>query len=501
SRLFWNGRDVTRSAAFVRLRNYLHRKRIEAIYGSLSLREQTDIAGATFSVNYCGERVDLAGLLRGAKAFAAADLRTADREDDCVDASMRDETDHGDFETDLRLESVLSDRFDSIKRFLARCASLGEQCWGISNVALFACTRAPAYFDVARRWLAECENKGFDVDVFDDLLEVVKAVRGNKYRDAIGTVLSGRVVHFNLSVDPGEEPSARLILGNLCVKEKWLIQATNRSTNAPMGQPARTFSRLRGLATVFAKAELAARVRPKTPGRRPPGLLVLPELALPRAWIRAIARHMVRANAFSLVAGLEYFHERGRPVVHNQAMGIFVGPYQSVATWLWTKGFPANIEERMLSAVGLSFPPVNPSLRRTVVSSRFGTLSVLICSEMIEARLISELIGTELILVPSWNKDTASYDHLIQSVSLQAHSVVAISNNGDFSDCRAWAPYKDRWRRDLCRLIQRKDDDVIWVDLPIHELRTVHYEGGEEGEEGRWSWRPLPPGFRILEKT
>jgi hypothetical protein len=384
---------------------------------------------------------------------------------------------------------------ERVDRFLKRCSALGEHSWGNSSVALFVCTRPPAYFDVARRWLAECESKGFDVDIFDVLLEIVKAVRGNKYRDPIGGVVAERIVHLNLAENPGEEPATRLILGNLCVHEKWLEQATRRTPSAPTGQPARTFSRLRGLATVLAKAGLAARVRGKHLRKPPPSLLVLPELSLPRAWVRAVARHLVRIGTLSLIAGLEYFHEKGRQVVHNQALAIFVGPYNSVATWLWTKGFPANVEQRMLAMHKLTFPPVNRALRRTVVSSQFGNMSVLICSEMIEARLISELIGTELIIAPSWNKDTSSYDHLIQSVSLQTHSIVGIANNGDYSDCRAWAPYRERWRRDLCRLIQREDNDVIWVDLPIQELRAIHYEGSEQGDENTWVWRPLPPGF------
>lgn len=494
SRMSWNGRDVTRHAAFARLRKYLHRKRIEAIYGSLSLREHTDVAGAAFSVNYESRRLDLAALVRGAKAFASTDLRTADREDDCVDAGNRKDIDHSELLDDLRLEDALSDRFERIDRFLKRSLSLGEHCWGASGVALFVCTRPPSYFDVARRWLAECESKGFGFDVFDALLEIVKAVRGNKYRDSIGGVIDDRRILLKLSIDRSDEPATRLILGNLCVNDKWFEQATRRTPGSPTGQPARTFSRLRGLATVLHKAELASRVRHRRQ-EPPPSLLVLPELSLPRAWVRTVARHLVRVDTFSLITGLEYYHEKARPVVHNQAMAIFVGPFRSVATWLWTKGFPASGEERMLADHKLTFPPVDRTLRRTMIDSHFGSVSVLICSEMIEARLISELVGAELIVAPSWNQDTSSYDHLIQSVCLQAHSIVGIANNGEYSDCRAWAPYRERWRRDLCRLIQRKDNDVIWVDLPMKELRAVHNSGGELGGEDDWVWRPLPPGF------
>lgn len=139
----------------------------------------------------------------------------------------------------------------------------------------------------------------------------------------------------------------------------------------------------------------------------------------------------------------------------------------------------------------MSFPPApSSSLPRTVVHSALGALSVLICSEMIEARRVSDLLGrVNIVVCPAWNTDTSSYDHLIQSVGFQLHSVIAIANNGHYSDCRAWAPRRERWERDLCRLVERDVNDIVHVDIPLKSLVAFH--GGQPSK----TWKPLPPDW------
>ena len=192
--------------------------------------------------------------------------------------------------------------------------------------------------------------------------------------------------------------------------------------------------------------------------------------------------------------GLEYLHDPHHPHVLNQAFAVLPGPFGAVATWPWTKRWPADIEGKGLAALGLSFRPVTAHPPRVVVQTSWGRFSTLICSELIEARRIADLLGrAELVLCPAWNTDTASYDHLIQSVGLQLHAVIAVANNGHYSDCRAWAPKSERWARDLCRLIERDVDDIVHVSLPLARLMAFHQSAGEE--QPKPEWKPLPPGW------
>ena len=367
---------------------------------------------------------------------------------------------------------------------------------------LFLCTRPPSYFDVARRWLYRAEADGFSGTIFQQLLDVVNALRGTYYWNPIGYVHEEHAV--SVVYDGGElarrRPDPRIILGNFVVDDADWEGAATRVPGSDVGKPRLSLGRLRSLNRVLEKA---ARATSQYGGRA--SLLVLPELSLPRPWFRTVSHHVVKFGGFGMLAGLEYRHHPQQPYVSNQAFVVLPGPYSSVATWPWTKRLPARSERAHLSRLPtpVSYPPAPRNPRpRTAVNSPWGRFSVLVCSELIESRRVADLLGrVELVLCPAWNTDTASYDHLIQSAGLQLHAVIAISNNGSYSDCRAWAPLTERWKRDLCRLIERGVNDVVHVEPPLKSLAAFHLlespfakflnlEAAHEVD-----WRPLPPDW------
>jgi hypothetical protein len=154
---------------------------------------------------------------------------------------------------------------------------------------------------------------------------------------------------------------------------------------------------------------------------------------------------------------------------------------------------PAREEARQLASlpIPVRFPPPGTQ-PRVSVRSPWGRLSVLICSELIESRRVADLLGrAEVILCPSWNPDTSSYDHLIQSTGLQLHAIIAIANNGHYSDCRIWAPLRTRWKRDICRLIERDVNEIVYAYIPLGSLERFHSPGAQDSQD----WRPLPPDW------
>ena len=483
---------MERQSALLHMRNYLHMRRVEAICGTiLHTRAAKLPTGLQSGVMEKTKKVTWRALVSRGRMLAAADLRTFDREDDRFvqeDRRVRWEKprDFG------RHDDSLAERLDKIEGFLRIGNAMGDHTWGTSAPRLFLCTRPPSYFDVARRVLQSMENR-VNEHIFEDLLELVNAIRGTEYRDAVGERRDEHTVivpkrSFLDEVDLGDP---QLILGNLPVADQYYYGAATRVNGFPEGQPRLTLDRLADINEVLEQtARRAARYR------QGPSLLVLPELSLPRAWFRDVATHVTTLGGFGLIAGLEYLHDANQPWVLNQVYAVLPGPLLSAAVWPWTKRHPAREEGATLGRRGLSFPRIaTDDARRVVVISPYGDVSVLICSELIETRRVADLLRrVEVVAVPSWNQDTASYDHLIKSAGLQLFAIVGIANNGVYSDCRAWAPRKERWQRDLGRLIERDTSAVIAVRVPLRSLREWREAGSvPDGDDG---WRALPPDWR-----
>jgi hypothetical protein len=89
-------------------------------------------------------------------------------------------------------------------------------------------------------------------------------------------------------------------------------------------------------------------------------------------------------------------------------------------------GKPAREEERKLLSLGIQFKR-SPRVPPLAVQTKGGTISTLICSELLEVERPAALMGRiDLLLVPSWNPDTATFDHTIQTTANDVHCYVAI---------------------------------------------------------------------------
>ncbi|WP_447940664.1 hypothetical protein [Pseudoxanthomonas mexicana] len=486
--LYYRGQKIEprRVAPWIWLRNYLHERRLEAVCACMPINVRRSKTANSFpdGILFRQRMVGASMLRRRAERLASADLRSRDREDD-GSSSPTLSTETKWLLRELNSDPTLKAHLESVESFLKRCRELGDRPWLMPAAHLYLCTRPPSYFDIARRWLYRVEDSGFDGSVFKDMLDIVNGVRGTKYSDPVGHAIDSSAIYIEdaLRNDKGagdlQNDEPRIILGNLVVDDSAWVAAATRVAGSTIGKPLLSKERLLGLAEVLEKAEKATRK-----GRQE--LLVLPELSLPRPWLRSVANHVVKSGRFGLVAGLEYYHYLNVPHVANQAVVVMPGPFMSVATWPWTKRLPAREEALQLSRLRkpVTFPsaPTIPP-PRTVIHTDWGSFSVLICSELIEVRRVADLLGrADVVLCPAWNPDTASYDHLIQSAGFQLHAVIAIANNGHYSDCRAWAPRNERWERDLCRLIERDVNDVVHVDIPVASLTAFH-EGDKQAKD------------------
>ena len=486
-RLLHRGRSIQRRSAWIWLRNYLHSRRIQDVSGVIPLGH----SAAHFpdwirdGVVDRTRRVTLRALTLRGMFLHSADLRTFDREDD-GEMNPRPERRLVDFDIGGQ-DRELCERLKLIQVYVDTCKQLNDVPWAIPPSRLFLCTRPPSYFDVARRMLYRTEAQGFQENEFESLLTIVNAIRGTRYNDPVGRFVNQHKVEI-FSFVPADEVASdpQIILGNLVVPEECILGSATPMSNSNTGSPLLNVARVRSLSTVLESADTIA---------SGDSLLILPELALPRRWFRTVANYVAKRGLYGLVVGLEYLHNVNNHTVFNQAYVVLPGPYHSVATWPWTKRFPAREEADILNFRGVRFDPAltTGARPRTVVGSRYGDFSVLICSELIEARRVADLLTrVELVVVPAWNRDTASFEHLIQSAGLQLHAIVALANNGIYSDCRAWAPRNVRWERDLCRLIERGRDATVSVRIPLLSLQRFHL-ANEVGRDSEW--QRLPPDW------
>lgn len=487
-RLFYRQREVERSRPWVRLREYLHERRHEAVVQTISAKvkesafEQAIGGGLLVGTTTASIRA----LRTRASLLAACDLRTRDREDDRFEPSRRHQSPSDWMYNALRGDALLNMRFSEIERFLSTLQSTSDP-WRAPAAKLFLHTRPPSYFDIARRYLASAARTGFEPTVFPNLLSVVNAVRGTSYFNPVGRVEDRATVSIPADAHVGPTIDPLVMLGNLVAEDRdWLAAVTKR--------PRRTRSRLDALALVIDRADYSTHPR-RGQRTQTNNVLLLPELSIPRQWLRPVAHHVVQRNRYTAVVGLEYEHV-GSGLVENQAHMVMPGPWSSVATWAWTKGTPAFEEGLLLASNKLAFPaPLKGP--RIVVRTPFGRFSVLICSELLEVSSVADLLGrTELVLAPSWNPDTSSYDHVVRTAGMYLNSIIAVANNGHYSDCRAWAPLTTRWKRDLCRLIERDVNSIVTFRAPLASLRNFRTTVRKLGRDGKpipADWRPLPP--------
>lgn len=503
----WGAAKVSFRRAQRMLRNWVDAQLVEVICSATPFDgvgfTVTGVKAIDNGLTLDGHHLGRSELLEKARLLACTDLRLVNRETDhwsgCPTIGRPPETMRV-LETQLASETEFTRRRPGIVAFLDVCREQRDQTYAqMGCVDLLLAQRLPTYTDVLFRWI----RGGRAVS---ELVEVVNAVRGTRYRS-----LPMEERDNGVWVEPpsGSAMGAvgagdtRVVLGNLCTDEAWW--------KASLTSPVLTVERQRRLARILNQAMDAAR---RARGRGIPTLLVLPELSLPQRWAREVFRHLSSNEpALSLVAGVEY-DVIGRDV-YNEVVAFLPRGFFSAAGWVWTKRRPAHREGPDLKNQGFDFATRGENRRFLVMSSEHGDFLPLICSELLEVDTRAQLLGrVNLVLVPAWNPDIPSFEYLVHSSALELHSFIAVANNGVFSDCRVRGPYAETWQREVCRLIARNEDETVVADLPIGRLLEYRVDPGEydrrraewienakrngqNGSDCPWpAWKPVPPGMR-----
>jgi hypothetical protein len=483
----WNGHVIPWRRARKALQLWYEHRRLEEIASALPLAEVAAKRVGPFLRSLLGRPLRVDERTVGGTAIVnrvgllhAADLRTADRETDLQRVAGRDvfptERRWGRLVAMLRKYPGTSDRSSEIDKFLGVCREIGDATYErVSLVDLLLMTRPPTQFDIACRWSKGRKPMG-------ELSIVTNAVRGNRY-DAL-TVRQPDANTIDITTLDwwlrGAPDDVQVVLGNVRTKVEWW-------TAAAKGTPILTRDRMAALGRIVNDA---IRIRHR---KKQPTVLVLPELSLPRHLLRALAHRLIQEDV-SLVAGLEYGSTPSGVV--NEAVGVFAPGFKVAAVWWWPKSLPARGEHQDLLKLGVTF--VQHQGTPVAVSTDFGAVSTLICSELLDVRLRAELLGRiDLLVVPAWNQDTATFDHTVQTTANDLHCYTAVVNNALFSDCRVQVPSDERYLRDACRLISRADDGTIAVAVSADSLRKFQLASLADPTVKLPGFKPLPPGYQF----
>jgi hypothetical protein len=224
--------------------------------------------------------------------------------------------------------------------------------------------------------------------------------------------------------------------------------------------------------------------------------VVLPELALPARWFIRIARKLMERD-ISLIAGVEYLHG-GKSRVRQQVWASLVHTgfgFPSIVVCRQDKQRPALHEEQELQRIaGLSLKPEKTWSVPQIIQHGDFRFTSLVCSELTNIDYRAALRGKiDALFVPEWNKDTETFNSLVESAALDIHAFIVQCNNRKYGDSRIRAPYKESWERDLLRVKGGISDYIVIGQIDVDALRRFQ----SSHQSPSMPFKPVPDGFQI----
>lgn len=266
----------------------------------------------------------------------------------------------------------------------------------------------------------------------------------------------------------------------LTTEETWSLGANGSPDRGPI-----RYKRINDL------VNHAIRAKPR------PTHLILPELSLPRAWLRSVSARLLDAG-ISLIAGLDYIEISGGKR-RNEVALVLVDDrlgYRSSIQLHQTKSRPSPGEDYELQhKFGCAL--VSSDYPKPIYHHSGFVFGILICSELQNVHHRQHFQGkVDALIVLSWNRDRETFSALLESAALDVHSFVVLVNNRLYGDSRVRSPAKEAFRRDLCLLRGGENDYVVVVEidpLPLREFQSRAKSWPEQGD----LFKPVPEGFGL----
>lgn len=238
------------------------------------------------------------------------------------------------------------------------------------------------------------------------------------------------------------------------------------------------------------------------PDEKRPHYVLFPELAMPPMLFRSLAKKLAY-RGMSLIAGVDYIHygknANKELLVEDQVWCSLCsdGVKNKPIILHFSKSIPAQHEELSLYKTAHAIYRTHENRQRII---RHGSIeknicfSVLICSDLMDIAARTYLRGKiDLLFVPAWNQDIATYSAIVESSAVDIHAYIGLSNALAFGDTRLRAPAEKRYARDLVRLRGGVEDYFVVGEIDVQALRRFQ----SAFRSPATPFKPTPVGFKI----
>lgn len=235
--------------------------------------------------------------------------------------------------------------------------------------------------------------------------------------------------------------------------------------------------------------------------------VLFPELSIPRELLSYISLLFLK-KGISVIAGVEYQVTPNRDqdnlphinrFVSNQLIYVLTvnGKYrQSHAVIRQEKVIPAYPEEKDLYNIGGALLRAESDTKYIINHDGFY-FGGLICNDFldIDNRAIFKGLIDALVVV-EWNKDTNTYNALVEATANDLHTCVMQVNNRKYGDTRLRIPYKEDYQRDVVRVKGGELDYFVVATLPVTILREfqLNHRSPEK------PFKPTPTGYKMSDQ-
>jgi len=225
----------------------------------------------------------------------------------------------------------------------------------------------------------------------------------------------------------------------------------------------------------------ASEPQPNSNGIRP-RLVVFPELAIPRRYVRTV-RRLAQAHNAVVVAGVEYASESGWAT--NAALVAIPAAERhpaalSRAFWVG-KHHPSVPEHGLLTRHDIRFQ----GTRDFIVFDHptVGRLGAVICYDLYAVETLVAFQGHVLhLVIPAYNRDLTTFDGLSDAAMRLLFANVILANTGRFGGSLAVAPFYEAHDREMLRVRGQHIDTVEHLSVPLAQLelaqRQPKWDGG-----------------------